>query len=255
MIRPRPAIKFLVEADGADTFWMARRQLLFALPDWPMSLHVFGSQEPHLFSGNRGDGIGQGRRRRAAFPPERDDSAPGGDSRPACPAHSCAARWASRRAFAQVASVVVAVAAITWYVQCGQGNRISRQSPLTGSTESVPVPLAVAHPDVGPGPEAPPVETKRDQVVQDPPLPPPLDSAAVAEGEEALDAASRDRAAPINAPPVLAGRLSQLTGQAALDAARARKLAFLARDPSTRITQAATRGGFLRGERASSRRS
>jgi len=50
MIRPRPAIKFLVEADGADTFWMARRQLLFSLPDWPMSLHVSGSQEPHLFS-------------------------------------------------------------------------------------------------------------------------------------------------------------------------------------------------------------
>ena len=30
LIRPRPTIKFLVEADGADTFWMARRQLLFS---------------------------------------------------------------------------------------------------------------------------------------------------------------------------------------------------------------------------------
>jgi hypothetical protein len=50
MIRPHPAIKFLVEADGADTFWTARRQLLFSLPDWPMSLHVAGSQEPHLLS-------------------------------------------------------------------------------------------------------------------------------------------------------------------------------------------------------------
>ena len=46
-----------------------------------------------------------------------------------------------------------------------------------------------------------------------------------------------------------ARRLSQATGQAALDAAQARKLAFLVRDPSTRITQASTRGGFLRGER------
>ena len=39
------------------------------------------------------------------------------------------------------------------------------------------------------------------------------------------------------------------TAQAALDASRARKLAFLVRDPSTRIAQASTRGGFLRGER------
>ena len=43
--------------------------------------------------------------------------------------------------------------------------------------------------------------------------------------------------------------MSAATSQAALDAARARKLAFLVRDPSTRITQASTRGGFLRGER------
>ena len=50
MIRPRPAIKFRVEAGGADTFWMARRQLLFSLPEWPMSLQVSGSQEPHVFS-------------------------------------------------------------------------------------------------------------------------------------------------------------------------------------------------------------
>ena len=50
MIRPKPAIKFRVEADGADTFWMARRQLLFSLPEWPMSLQVSGSQEPHVFS-------------------------------------------------------------------------------------------------------------------------------------------------------------------------------------------------------------
>jgi hypothetical protein len=37
--------------------------------------------------------------------------------------------------------------------------------------------------------------------------------------------------------------------QAALDALRARKLGFRIRDPSPRITQAAARGGFLRGER------
>ena len=43
--------------------------------------------------------------------------------------------------------------------------------------------------------------------------------------------------------------LALATGRAALDAARARKLAFFVRDPSTRITQASTRGGYLRGER------
>ena len=74
-------------------------------------------------------------------------------------------------------------------------------------------------------------------------------AAAVAAAEAALDAASRDRARADDRAARLARRLSQLTGQAALDAARARKLAFLVRDPSTRITQAAARGGFLRGER------
>ena len=50
LIRPRPAIKFVVENDGATTFWAARRQLVFSLPEWPMSLQVAGSQGPHVFS-------------------------------------------------------------------------------------------------------------------------------------------------------------------------------------------------------------
>jgi hypothetical protein len=50
LIRPKPKIKFLVETDGADTFWTARRQLLFSLPDWPMSLHVAGPQGSHVFT-------------------------------------------------------------------------------------------------------------------------------------------------------------------------------------------------------------
>ena len=47
----------------------------------------------------------------------------------------------------------------------------------------------------------------------------------------------------------MAHRLSRAANQAALDALRARKLGFQIRDPSTRITQAVARGGFLRGER------
>ena len=67
--------------------------------------------------------------------------------------------------------------------------------------------------------------------------------------EAGLDAASRDRARADDRAAIMARRLSQATGQAALDAARARKLAFVVRDPSARIAAASTRGGFLRGER------
>jgi hypothetical protein len=50
MIRPKPRIKFLVEANGSETFWAARRQLMFSLPDWPMSLQVSESQNSHVFT-------------------------------------------------------------------------------------------------------------------------------------------------------------------------------------------------------------
>ncbi len=45
LIHLKPSLKFLVEAQGSSTFWEARRQLLFTLPDWPMSFRVSGSQE------------------------------------------------------------------------------------------------------------------------------------------------------------------------------------------------------------------
>jgi hypothetical protein len=50
MIRPKPKIKFLVEANGGDTFWAARRQLLFSLSEWPVSLQVSGMQDSHVFT-------------------------------------------------------------------------------------------------------------------------------------------------------------------------------------------------------------
>jgi hypothetical protein len=50
MVRPKPAIKLLVEANGGGTFAIARRQLFFSVPKWPVSLQVAGSQEPHIFS-------------------------------------------------------------------------------------------------------------------------------------------------------------------------------------------------------------
>jgi hypothetical protein len=78
---------------------------------------------------------------------------------------------------------------------------------------------------------------------------PELDRGAVSLAEGVLDAASRDRARADERAAESARRLALASGQAALDASRARKLAFLVRDPSTRITQAASRGGFLKGER------
>jgi hypothetical protein len=51
LIRPRPSLRFLVETDGATTFWTARRQLLFSGLDWPMSLQVAGPQGQHVLNG------------------------------------------------------------------------------------------------------------------------------------------------------------------------------------------------------------
>jgi hypothetical protein len=76
-----------------------------------------------------------------------------------------------------------------------------------------------------------------------------LDGAAVARGEAELDAASRDRARAEARATDAARRYAQASGQVALETARGRKLALRVHDPSTRIKQAAARGGFLRGQR------
>jgi hypothetical protein len=53
LIHQKPAIRFLVESQGGETFAIARRQLLFALPDWPVSLQVAGSQHGDILSRTR----------------------------------------------------------------------------------------------------------------------------------------------------------------------------------------------------------
>jgi hypothetical protein len=53
LIHQKPAIRFLVESQGAETFAIARRQLLFSLPDWPVALQVAGSHDADVFSRNR----------------------------------------------------------------------------------------------------------------------------------------------------------------------------------------------------------
>ena len=47
-IRPQPRVKFLVENGGSETFWAARKQILFSGLGWPMSLQVAGAQDPHV---------------------------------------------------------------------------------------------------------------------------------------------------------------------------------------------------------------
>ena len=46
-IRPQPRVKFLVENGGSESFWAARKQILFSGLGWPMSLQVAGAQDPH----------------------------------------------------------------------------------------------------------------------------------------------------------------------------------------------------------------
>ena len=76
-----------------------------------------------------------------------------------------------------------------------------------------------------------------------------MDRVQVAAAEAALDAASRDRARAEDRAAESARSLARTVEQAALDAFRAKRLAFQVRDPSIRIAQASARGGFLRGQR------
>jgi hypothetical protein len=156
-----------------------------------------------------------------------------------------------RRAFAQIGSVAIAIAAITWYVyfapRSGQERRAAPQALELSSSQS-----ELANLD-GAG-QAPELTDVAEEVEKPRPLVAPVvaaepDKAAVAEAEAELDAASRDRARADNRAAESARQLALATAGAALNASRARKLAFLVRDPSLRIAQASSRGGFIRGER------
>jgi hypothetical protein len=147
-----------------------------------------------------------------------------------------------RRIFGQLASVVLAVGAITGYVWHRPGPKAPTKAAVAkapANAEEVRAAVVVA-----PVPDVTAVAKAPEE------LPPPeLDRAAVAEAENTLDAASRDRARADERAAARGRALGRAATQAAADAVRARKLAFLVRDPSARIAQASNRGGFLRGER------
>jgi hypothetical protein len=181
-----------------------------------------------------------------------------------------------RRAFAQLASVLIGIVAITGYVHPGtriairwwssapdSQNRAASPRELGFTSEKSPKSDAGAAP-AQTEPSHPAQEKSSDSSVSTPvmvsqavsPSPPsPLPSAtkqeraAVAAAEANLDAASRDRARAEDRAAAAAHHLATATSQASLDVVRARKLAFQLRDPSTRIAQASARGGFLRGQR------
>jgi hypothetical protein len=151
-------------------------------------------------------------------------------------------RGERRQIFVQLASVVIVVVAITGYVQLRRGPNAPKPVKIASSVvvESTPAPESKATVDA-----KLPVPAKATEA----PPPPAVDRAAVAAAEAALDAASRDRARADERAAARGRALGRAATQAAADAIRARKLAFVVRDPSARISQASTRGGFLRGER------
>jgi hypothetical protein len=155
---------------------------------------------------------------------------------------------AHRRAFAQLASVVVGLGAMTYCISISSHKMATPPDPAIAAQPSAASSAEAAEDESDDAVEADVPED--DEVVRAAPATAlPLDRAAIAAAEAEVDAASRDRARAEHRAAALARRVSEAAGQAALDTARARKLAYLVRDPSTRITQASARGGFLRGER------
>ncbi len=166
-----------------------------------------------------------------------------------------------RRASIELASVAAAIFAVTVYVQWAPraGGRDpsptaprpatpqATTSPPTAPGEAVPG-TAVA--EAAPAPPGPAPDAATPAAPKEPPAAPPgPDRAKIAAAEKALDAVSRDRARSDARAAEAARRMAEAATRAALDAACARKLAFRIRDPSTRIDQAVSRGGFVRGER------
>ena len=144
-----------------------------------------------------------------------------------------AERWGP---LGQVVSVLCAIVLVVVYVELR-----SRRATAPPKAE-----LAT------PAPAEAPAEPKEPVAEVEAPAPPPapvLDRTAVAQAEEELDAASRDRARAEHRAQTAERALAAATTARALEAANARKLGFQIHDPSARIVQAANRGGFVKGER------
>jgi len=160
-----------------------------------------------------------------------------------------------RHALFQMVSVLLALVAITAFVQLRPAAKSSGNAPPEAPPAAPIAQEPVTADEAGNLPVTPEVAAKSSGTEASTaraaaePVPPQPDRAAIAEAETSLDAASRDRERAEARAAAAARAVAQATARAALDASRARKLAFLVRDPSTRIALATARGGFLRGER------
>lgn len=155
-----------------------------------------------------------------------------------------------RKAWLELASVAVAIVALTASMQLRpqKGAAPQPQPYEATAAQPAPAPAPAAEPTVAEAAPAPAAEP--DEPPAPTPEPPPApDRVKVAAAEKALDDAVADRARADARAADAAKRMARAADQAALDALRARKLGFQVKDPSARISQAVSRGGFVRGER------
>jgi hypothetical protein len=146
------------------------------------------------------------------------------------------------KALGNLVGVVVALAGIFAAMS------LEHSSPPEPKEGSAITPAAVAQvkplAKVKPKAEPPPVVSPNPIV----PEPPKLDHEAIARAESALETARQDRLRADARTADTSQRLADASAQALLDAKLAKTLALRVRDPSTRIDQAAARGGFLKAE-------
>ncbi len=139
-----------------------------------------------------------------------------------------------RRSLGQLVSVLIGIVLVTVYIEI-RSRRVTAAPKDEPAVAAAPTPAKPAE-EAAPEPEQPPP-------------PPPIDRAAVTTAEGELDAASRDRARAEHRADTAARQLALAAATTALETANARKLGFQIHDPSSRIIQAASRGGFVKGER------
>ncbi len=152
------------------------------------------------------------------------------------------------KVLANLGSVLVALALIGGLIAT-ERPAPSKPSETPKRPAETPTVAVVKPPSVKPPRASKPVQAPAPIPAPPAPEPPRLDREAVARGEEALDAASRDRERAEARAEDAARRLAAAAIEAAAEAKAGKSLAFRVRDPSTRINQATARGGFLRGER------
>lgn len=185
----------------------------------------------------------------SALPGETAGLDPAPRPEPGAPRRRVAASLA-RRACVELASVAVAIVVVTGYVQLRPTPGAQRHSSAIAPPASVSTAPAVAPPVAVDDESATDTEPGTVALAPAPPAAPPgPDPVKVAAAEKALDAVSRDRARSDAREAKAARLMAGAADRAAVDALRARKLAFHIRDPSPRIAQAVARGGFIQGER------